>query len=1562
MSEFSHDLAVVIGINQYGGGIAPLQTAVNDVQELARILQDDHGYQVVQLVDQQATLKALQHLLDEELPKSIQANGRLLFYFAGHGIALNGDEGPEGYLIPQDAKSGDISSYLSMPKLQAALSELPCRHFLGILDCCFAGAFRWSSTRDLLSVPEVIHKERYDRFIQDPAWQTITSAASDQKALDSLTINSERGQSGNHSPFAAALIDALVGKADVYPPAKNGKPGGDGVITATELYLYLRDAVEPATEGNRQRQTPGIWPLKKHDKGEYIFLAPGHVLNLPPAPPLDESRNPYRGLQSFEAEQSDLFFGRASLTAKLSEFVSQQPLTVVLGASGSGKSSLVKAGLIPELEQQDAKADQPQWKILAPMRPGESPFKALSNALTEENTSEFSIPEAGSASETEMLTQYMAAWNQQHPGLKVLLAIDQFEELITLCRDEKEREQFLSGLAQAVTAYPEQLRLVLTLRSDFEPQFQEGLLKEHWGTARFVVPPMTRSELREAIEEPASKRVMYFQSDDPKNPLVDQLINEVAEMPGALPLLSFTLSELYLKYLQRQKTAQDRGDSIDRAITEADYQELGGVARSLTQRADQEYEALVQQDKAYEQTIRYVMLRMVAVGSGELARRRVPLSEFEYPPTQNDRVKEVIRRFSAARLVVEGQDPDGKPYAEPAHDALVRGWKRLKAWMQKDEENLLLQRRLTPAAEEWGSQQKARFLWNANPRLDLLKKVLNSEDNWLNNVEAEFVSRSVSKKRNNTLVRWSIAGSVLLGSVIFSGAIWLQLQQTDLREKAARARSLLDTNEPVDGLVLAIQATGQNIALTKVPFQQMLAPVQSSLFEAINTSRESNSLQVPIGVDCRAGGQSCFRDIHVSQNGKSIVINSADGTIRKWNIQEDSVETQPPGVDDQGELSSTIKNWNSSNNTTAKNKTFDFKSIAPKLQLKLGDLWRIDDFSFSPDGKLITQNGAHTAEKIAYLSDLQGNLVNPFNEPQESIHSFNFSPDNRFIVSDSFDGTLRLSSRQDDQYDKLAVLRGHSSQIESILFSPGSNYLISASSDKTIRIWDLTNQALAQRILFDYKKENLLDYSSKITPDGKYVVINGQFFDKQKNLVNPTDFQKDLDDHYLIGSDGINFLPDFKNEKSNSSTGEVIAVSSGRQYYVSKNYDNGSNKGGLIQIFDYKGEKTGEVKTEAQATVATFTRSGAHILIGYQDGKLLLFDKQGKLLKTFLGHRGAINAVNLSQDDQSFVSASDDTTGRLWSLNDERKVTVFEGHKEAVNTIVFSPDGQYIATGSGSRAVALTSETVLSRDNTIILWDLQGNQISRPFEGHDKRVTSIAFTPDGQSMISGSSESNAVLVWQIGNWKTWLSVACNRLRYHRVLKNPTNDTEKAAKETCEKYVWNNVGNSQSSESASISTLASTSQVSSTTPSVPPLPCNESLPPALPSKEPGYYILNGTQYRYYGSLEEKVPPDGQVTQLFRSGNQYDGEFKDGKRSGCGIFTYNNGQRYIGQFANDQYAGIGKLTWKRGDSYQGEFLDGKCHGQGTLTLSDGTFKTGTWRNGSLDGEPNVSCDRE
>ncbi|MDJ0571676.1 MAG: caspase family protein [Pleurocapsa sp. MO_192.B19] len=774
-SKFKRNLAIIIGIDNYQHGIPALRTAVNDAKKIAKILGKQHGYKIWGLLDENATLVSFLRLLEESLPNKIQESDRLIFYFAGHGIALNGDDGPEGFLIPQDARLGDTSTYLPMARLQKALNKLPCHHFLAILDCCFAGAFRWSSTRDLLIAPEVIHREHYDRFIEAPAWQVITSAAHDQTASDSLALKDDRGETdSHHSPFAAALIEALEGDADSSFPGKDGKSSRDGVITATELYLYLRDRVEIATDENGKRQTPGLYPLNKHDRGEYIFHTPGHELNLPDAPPLDESQNPYRGLESFEQEHSNLFFGRQALTEKLYQFCQQRQLTIVLGASGTGKSSLVKAGLIPYLQQ--LAKDKHHWQVLPPMRPGDFPFKELNKTLSENGSSGSSILNLVDRKKRIILSRkikYLLTVNSQ---AKFLLVIDQTEELITLCRDRTVRDDFLELLAEWLSKYPQRLHIVLTLRSDFEPQFRNLALKSSWQKARFIVPTMTREELREAIEKPAAARVMYFEP----NSLVERLIDEVAQMPGALPLLSFALSELYITYLQKFR----RGIRDKRAITQEDYKDIGGVAFSLTQRANNEYEKLVQQDSVQAQTIRNVMLRMIAVGGGELARRRVPLSELKYPEPENERVQKMIRYFSAARLLVEGQDTEGNSYVEPAHDALVRGWSKLLVWKQQEEESLLLQRRLTTAAKEWKNLEDAEkpskmkpvdYLWHGNPYLNVLKEKLETSKYWFNQIEAEFVKNSLQKKRHNK--RLSISSIVLIFILIGLSSVALFLRQ-----------------------------------------------------------------------------------------------------------------------------------------------------------------------------------------------------------------------------------------------------------------------------------------------------------------------------------------------------------------------------------------------------------------------------------------------------------------------------------------------------------------------------------------------------------------------------------------------------------------------------------------------------------------------------------------------------------------------------------------------------------------------------------------------------------------
>ena len=288
--EFRKNIAVLIGIDDYQHGIPKLTTAVRDAEVLARCLRDDHEYDVIHRLNSLANLEGLRVLFEETLPEAIDPDDRLFFYFAGHGIAQDGDDGPEGFLVPQDARPEDRHSLFPMLKVAEAIADLNARHMLLVFDCCFAGAFRWTSTRSFLPATQTLYRKRYERFLDHAAAQVLTSAAQDEKALDvidGLTIG-ERDTPEGHSPFATALLNGLKGDAD--KPGPDGVK--DGVITATELYMYVRDVVELAAEERGTHQTPGLWPLPRHDRGEFLFHTPNVDVFIREDPPLDYESNP----------------------------------------------------------------------------------------------------------------------------------------------------------------------------------------------------------------------------------------------------------------------------------------------------------------------------------------------------------------------------------------------------------------------------------------------------------------------------------------------------------------------------------------------------------------------------------------------------------------------------------------------------------------------------------------------------------------------------------------------------------------------------------------------------------------------------------------------------------------------------------------------------------------------------------------------------------------------------------------------------------------------------------------------------------------------------------------------------------------------------------------------------------------------------------------------------------------------------------------------------------------------------------------------------------------------
>lgn len=318
-SGFDHSIAVVIGINDYGNGIAALQSAKADAEAIAHVLKAEYQYEDVILITDDTevppTLDGIRHIFERKLPAQINPTEktRLLVYYAGHGIAEPSNQEPKGYLIPQGATQGDVSTYLSMQDFHQSLCQLNCLHLLVILDCCFGGMFQWAGTRKLV-LAEKLYKQHYARFTDHPAWTVISSTAHDQEALDLSLDRRSGGEEALHSPFALALLEGLQQqKADVVR---------DGIITAHELYAYLQTRIGQLCG---DQQNPIISSLKsEYDRGEFIFTNFNfNESKLDDAPPINERNNPYRGLRPFEEQDHEVFFGRDDLIQQLSQRLMQ---------------------------------------------------------------------------------------------------------------------------------------------------------------------------------------------------------------------------------------------------------------------------------------------------------------------------------------------------------------------------------------------------------------------------------------------------------------------------------------------------------------------------------------------------------------------------------------------------------------------------------------------------------------------------------------------------------------------------------------------------------------------------------------------------------------------------------------------------------------------------------------------------------------------------------------------------------------------------------------------------------------------------------------------------------------------------------------------------------------------------------------------------------------------------------------------------------------------------------------------------------------------------------------
>lgn len=591
-----------------------------------------------------------------------------------------------------------------------------------------------------------------------------------------------------------------------------------------------------------------------------VALAPMYFAHVrlpyheePPAP----GEPPFKGLEFFDEQDANLFYGREELTAKLIAALSRTNLLAVVGASGSGKSSSVRAGVVAMLKSNTPRPDgtlpplDKGWNIFV-FTPTASPLEALADAITrdtEEIAAAATILDdlskdpralslwlrrqiADSGQQMSDGKPQVAHSKSQNAMRHSLLVIDQFEELFTLCREEYEREAFIDNLLTALS-YDDngQLTVILTLRADFYAHLgQYPELRDAVANHKQFIGPMTSEEMRRAIEEPAKQaRATDGGAWEFEPGLVDLMLRDAGEEPGALPLLSHALLETWKR-------------RSGHTLTLKGYHDAGGVNGAIAQTAETTYEQLTPEDQAIA---RSNFLRLTELGEGtEDTRQRASFQELIPHDESSASVHAVLRQLADARLITLNADS-----AEVAHEALIREWPRLREWLNQDRDALRLHRQITEAAQEWEMLERDPGALYRGARLVQAMEWANENPDVLNADESAFLRASLEQEekeeqekqaqrereliaaqqlaetelrraqeqlRGTRRLRWFAVGLAVL-LLAASGAAWFAFNQSNIAENnfvaaerirlASQAQIALDQGEGGDlPALLALQS------------------------------------------------------------------------------------------------------------------------------------------------------------------------------------------------------------------------------------------------------------------------------------------------------------------------------------------------------------------------------------------------------------------------------------------------------------------------------------------------------------------------------------------------------------------------------------------------------------------------------------------------------------------------------------------------------------------------------------------------------------------------------------